>query len=169
MVHMDRRQRMQIGIDGVRRDVIDHGADAAGILDGKALVDARVVRRGTAALADDDLSRHLRGIEHWIAARVGREALTQEIRVGSGDAARRRQHDGGRSDAGSQRRAGVHGAVAKRDLRRARSGVRTCRDRRQPGTDVHHTARRGPPFPAEVATNTPARAAKRNATSTASR
>ncbi len=67
MVHMDRRQRMQIGIDRARGDVVDHDADTAGVLDGQALVDARIVRRGTAALAHDDLSRHLRGIEHRIA------------------------------------------------------------------------------------------------------
>ena len=138
---MDSRHRMEVGINRVDGDVVDHEPAppaflTARLLSTRALAGA-VPPRSHTTIFPDTFAGSSTG---WLS--VHRKALTHAIRISSGDAARSRQHDGGRSDAGSQRRAGVHGAVAELDLRFAGTVVSTCGDRRQPRADVRYGARR---------------------------
>ena len=167
VLQVHRRHEVEVGVQRVGAGVDQDHADAAGLLHGQALVDAR----GHAAIADHDLAGHLGRVEHGRAAVVrGREAQRQlpsdPRRAGRRRGIDQRRRADGRGD--RERRCRSRRCPASPSLRRCGCAC--------PPPPWSATGRGAPPcelvgplLPAEAATNTPASAANRKAISTGSR
>ena len=135
VLQVHRRHEVEVGVDRVGAGVDQDHADAAGLLDGEALVDAG----GDAAVADDDLAGHLGGVEDDGAVRLA-VAERELRRVGAGQAGRGRSRSAGAGPtAVATRGAGVGHAVAQRHGARRRCG---CGCRRRPSSATGRDGRR---------------------------